>query len=166
VWDALGRTSDEQFIFLEAKANLGELASPATRATPLSSRMIQQSLDEARRHFAPGSEANWSGRYYQYANRLAFHYLFRTINQLPCHMVFLYFTGAREVNGPGTPFGWQRGIRRLHSALGLPKDFEAPGIHTVFLDVAQLNDILYAKSAFYELDLFPQYPFNSRSLSR
>jgi hypothetical protein len=52
VWDALARTKSEELIFIEAKANIPEAASPPTRATPESAKLIIQSLAEARHFFA------------------------------------------------------------------------------------------------------------------
>lgn len=138
VWDALGRTSDGQFVFVEAKAHAGEVKSPATGATSESLALIQKSLEEARNHFAPGSDADWSGTFYQYANRLAHHYLFHTVNGLRSHMVFLYFLNASDMNGPKTEAQWSGAIAELHGALGLTQT-ERQGVHEVFLDVALLQ---------------------------
>ncbi len=142
MWDALAKTSGGQFIFLEAKAHLAEAASPGTGASDWARGLICKSLCEARQHYAPASRANWSGTYYQYANRLAHHYLFHTLNGLPSHLVFLYFLNAAEMHGPTSPWQWERTIRRLHRALGLPHRFQPPRVHDVFLDVTLLSDLL------------------------
>jgi hypothetical protein len=138
VWDALGNTSDGQLIFLEAKAHIGEIFSPPTRATPASHKIIERSLLEARQHYSPSSRASWDSTFFQYANRLAWHYWLHTVNGLPSHMVFLYFCGAREMpNAPESQQAWERPIRYLHRRLGLP-DFHPPDVHSVFLDVEPL----------------------------
>lgn len=141
VWDALGTTSDGQFIFLEAKAHAAETVSPATRATPKSRELIERSLNEARAHFAPHSQADWSGNFYQYANRLAHHYLFRTVNGLRSHMVFLYLLNATEMSGPTSKADWRQALQTLHSQLDLPST-NSDGVHEVFLDVSALNRFL------------------------
>ena len=138
VWDALGETSDGQSIFVEAKAHISELASPPSRANPTSLALIQQSLSEAQHHFAPQSNADWSKTFYQYCNRLAHHYLFRTINDLPTHMVFLYFVNAAEMRGPKSEADWRGAITLLHSTLGLEQT-TIPGVHEIFLDVNLLK---------------------------
>ena len=138
VWDALGLTSDGQPIFVEAKAYIGEMKSPASDAGPDSLARIQKSLKEAQNYFAPDSKADWSGPFYQYANRLAHHYLFRTLNGLPSHMVFLYFLNATEMNGPKSETEWHGAIELLHCALELPQ-LERLGVHEVFLDVTLLQ---------------------------
>ena len=141
VHDALGKVSDGQLLFLEAKAHIGEIFTPGTRATQSSRKLIDKSLNEARHHFAPQSQVAWSNLGYQCANRLAFHYLIHVLNELPSHMVFLYFNGAREMsNAPGSEQEWKRPIRYLHQRLGLPDNFQAPGVHTVFFDVSLLTE--------------------------
>lgn len=144
VWDALARTSDGQYIFLEAKAHLRELVSPGTDAYPPSRRMIDASLREARGYFAANPRANWSGPYYQFANRLAFHYLFHGVNHLPSHMVFLYFLNDTDSGGPKTISQWKPGLEKLHATLGLPHGFSAAGVHSIFLDVGPLKRALCA----------------------
>ena len=142
VWDALGNTSDGQYIFVEAKAHIAEAASPATRATSASLALIQQSLKEAQHHFAPQSQADWSNTFYQYSNRLAHHYLFHTANGLPSHMVFLYFLNATEMNGPKSEIEWHEAIKLIHSALGLTQTNRL-GIHEVFLDISLLSSFIH-----------------------
>ena len=139
VWDALARTTSGELIFVEAKAHIAEAASPGTKARPLSLELIQRSLAEARRFYAPKATAEWSGTFYQYANRLAHHYLFRKLNQLPSHLVFLYFINASDVNGPSSELEWQGATQLLHAALGLTPGKLPDGVHEVFLDVRLLK---------------------------
>jgi hypothetical protein len=138
VWDGLARTSDDRFLFVEAKAHIPELASPETRATPDSMTLIVKSLDEARRHYAPKAKADWSRTFYQYANRLAHHYLFRHVNGLPAHLLFVNFLNADDVRGPTKEAEWHGAIRLLHAALGLGESFDLH-VHDVFVDVNDLR---------------------------
>ena len=57
VWDAIGRTSADQQLFVEAKAHIAEAASPATRASETSRVRIEASLAEARRFYARRASA-------------------------------------------------------------------------------------------------------------
>lgn len=139
VWDALGKTSDGQYIFVEAKAHIAEAASPATKATPASLALITKSLAEARRYYAPKANADWCGNFYQYANRLAHHYFFRKVNGLRSHLVFLYFINAKDMEGPESKEEWLGAIHLIHAVLGLPKSLKSPGVHEVFIDVSSIK---------------------------
>lgn len=144
VWDALARTTSGELIFVEAKAHIAEAASPGSKASQNSLELIKQSLAEARRFYAPRATAEWSGTFYQYANRLAHHYLFRKLNQLPSHLVFLYFINADDVSGPGSELEWQGATHLLHAVLGLASGKLSEGVHEVFLDASLLNDKIRA----------------------
>jgi hypothetical protein len=141
VWDALGKASNGQMIFVEAKANIPEAASPGTKAASKSLEAITASLAKARRFYAPRASANWTGTFYQYANRLAHHYLLRHLNGVPSVLVFLYFLNAEDVQGPMTEVEWRGASHLLHAALGLPPDLSDLGVYEVFVDVAPLRNI-------------------------
>jgi hypothetical protein len=130
VWDALGVTSNDRPLLLEAKAHIPEAASPGTKATPKSRALIDRSLESARRHYAPKSSARWSGHFYQYANRLAYQFWLRAQNGVPSSLVFLYFTNAVDMDGPATEEEWRGAPRLVHAVLGLPADLTKFGVHT------------------------------------
>jgi hypothetical protein len=140
VWDAIGSTSAGTSIFVEAKAHIPEAASPGSRATPASLRLISQSLREARRSYAPKATSEWDVTFYQYANRLAHHYFLTTVNRLPSVLVFVYFLNAPGMDGPASEMEWKGAIRLLHAALGLPKRLEQRGVFDAFVDVRELED--------------------------
>src|SRR6266849_6717316 len=135
VWDAVGITSEGRPLFLEAKAHIPEAASPATRATPASFKLISQSLGEARQFYAPRAAATWSNLFYQYANRLAHHYFLTEVNGLTSALVFPYFVNADDMVGPMSESEWHGAVRLIHAVLGLPKDLKRYGVFDAFLDV-------------------------------
>lgn len=143
VWDALG-ISDEHPLFIEAKAHIPEAATPGSRATSSESQMqIDKSLDEARHFYAPKSTADWSGLFYQYANRLAHQYFLRQLNGVPSTLVFLYFLNADDMLGPMSEEEWNGAVRLIHAVLGLPKepkDLARYRVFHAFLDVRFLQD--------------------------
>ena len=55
------------------------MASTGTKASPDSLKLIKQSLEQVRQFYAPKATAAWTGTFYQYANRLAHHYLMREL---------------------------------------------------------------------------------------
>ena len=138
VWDAIGTASDGTPIFVEAKAHIPEAASPGSRANQESMLLIQQSLAEARRFYAPKASADWHGVFYQYANRLAHHYFLRKLNGIQAVMVFMYFTNAADMHGSTSELEWKGAIRLIHAVLGIPADLRASGVFEVFIDVREL----------------------------
>jgi len=134
VWDGLARTSRGDVLLVEAKANIPELASPPTKASPRSATLIESSLTEAKPAFGAPPEAEWSSTYYQYANRLAHLYLLRGLNQISAYLVFLYFTNAHDVSGPCSEEEWRPEIHRLHEALQLGTGPLSPFVLSVFVD--------------------------------
>jgi hypothetical protein len=114
VWDGLARSDSGSILLIEAKANTPELAAPASQASPASAALIGRSMDEAKPAFGAPASAEWTGTYYQYANRLAHLYLLRHCNQIDVFLVLLYFTGAAEVQGPSAQSEWVEAIRTVH----------------------------------------------------
>lgn len=138
-WDALGLTSDGRYVLVEAKAHIAEAASRASDASSEPLGKIRSSLEEARRFYAPKASADWTGTFYQYANRLAHHYFLRQLSQRPGHLVFLYFLNAEDMQGPTTAAEWNGAIHLLHAVLGLPREIGGKGVHDVFVDVRSLS---------------------------
>jgi hypothetical protein len=139
VWDALGRARRD-FLLVEAKAHVSELASPASGAKPESLVRIMATLTEVRRFYAPESRANWSGAFYQYANRLATLYLLRQLNGVRAHLVFVYFLNAKDVNGPATIAEWEAALTVMHAALGLPRRHRlGQYVHKCYINVEDLD---------------------------
>ena len=140
VWDGVGITSDGYPLFLEAKAHIPEAASPASRASAASFQLIERSLHEARRFYAPRATATWSNLFYQYANRLAHQYFLRELNGVPSTLVFLYFVNADDMLGPMSEEEWHGAVRLIHAVLGLPRDLKRYGVFDAFLDARLLQD--------------------------
>jgi hypothetical protein len=141
VWDAIGTTSEGNSIFVEAKAHIPEAASPATKASsPRSLDLIQNSLAEARKSYAPKGKSDWGSLFYQYANRLAHQYFLRDVNGISSTLVFLYFVNADDMAGPTSEEEWHGAIRLIHAVLGVPKDLTSRGVFEAYLDARLLKD--------------------------
>ena len=119
-----------------------EAASPPSKASESSLALIRRSLDNARAYYAPGATADWSGRFYQYANRLAFQYLLAELNGLPSRLVFLDFINATDVNGPTSEGEWHGARQLIHALLGLPSDLTGRGVFHVCVDVERIKSAL------------------------
>jgi hypothetical protein len=118
-WDALGMSEAGETILVEAKAHVQEIFSPPTNASPESLKLIHKSLAETASAFRAQPGIDWSRRFYQYANRLAHAFLLQELNDIPTRLLFIYFTGDSEMNGPETVSQWQAVIESLHEELGI-----------------------------------------------
>lgn len=139
MWDGLARTSTGKFILLEAKAHIQEMVSPPSRASEKSRAQIEQSLRTVQKALAPRGRVDWSGTFYQYANRLAHLYFLRELNAVPAHLVFLFFVNAADVRGPSERAEWEGAIKLVEGYLGLGRHRMAKYVHKIFLDVAPLS---------------------------
>jgi hypothetical protein len=109
-WDALGRTEDGNVLLVEAKANVPEIVSGASAASEGSRRRIDAALAETKEYLGVDPSIPWSGRLYQYANRLSHLYLLRHVNKVPAWLVFVYFVGDSDVRGPSTIAEWEAAL--------------------------------------------------------
>jgi hypothetical protein len=136
-WDALGRAASGEAIIVEAKAHLAELHSAASAASDASLALIRASLSEAARALSVPEGFDWSGQFYQYANRVAHAWFLAQVNDVPTKLVFVYFCGDMDMKGPATEGEWRAAIDLTHAALGL-KD-HPPFVREVFIDVNLLG---------------------------
>lgn len=138
VWDALGMSSEERPILIEAKAHIPEAVSRISASAKSSIKLIGKGLALARKHYTRKSHADWTAPFYQYANRLAYQFWLREQNGVKSSLVFLYFLNATQMKGPATRIEWQGVIRLIHGVLGLPADLAHFGVYDTFLDARQL----------------------------
>jgi hypothetical protein len=139
VWDALGVASGGAKILVEAKAHIAEVASRGSKASTRSLDRIRRSLHEARAYYAPRAKVEWTGSLYQYANRLAFHFLLSKLNGIPSRLVFLDFLNAADVSGPESEAAWMGATELTHALLGLPPDLRKFGVFHSYVDVRELQ---------------------------
>jgi hypothetical protein len=140
MWDGLARTAEGQVLLVQAKAHLLELISPRSKASEPALKRIQTSLREVQNDLAPRSNTDWSGIFYQYANRLAHLHFLRTQNKVNAHLVFVYFLNAGDVFGSATKEEWLGAIRLVEGYLGVHKHKLSRFVHKLFLDVSELDD--------------------------
>ena len=144
VWDSLatveGKNGSQGVILLEAKSHILELGNPsyACKAKSRSRDKITNTLTMVKEVLGIEAEADWLGQFYQYANRIAHLYFLNSAGQIPTWMVFLYFVGDTEQNGPLTVAEWIIAVHKMRSTLGLPQShlFDQR-IVTVFAPVAK-----------------------------
>jgi hypothetical protein len=143
-WDALAVTQpkknhEKKYILVEAKANIPEIISPPTKASPKSKELIDKSFKETKDYLEIKDKIDWSGKFYQYTNRLAHLYFLRIKCELPAYLVNIYFVGDKSVHGPETIAEWKAALQVLHSYLGLGKHKLRRYIADVFINVKELD---------------------------
>src|SRR5712691_3341557 len=117
-WDALATVGADGLLIVEAKANIPEVVSPGTSAMGKRLQRIERSLEETKRYLGVPADIPWSGKLYQYANRLAHLYLLRRLNKKKAYLAFVYFTGAADVDGPETEAEWRAALTLAKGVLG------------------------------------------------
>jgi hypothetical protein len=139
-WDGLGKTSKGKLLLVEAKSHIPEICSPSTQASEKTLPKIRASLDETRKGLGLRKKLDWSGIFYQYANRIAHLYLLRELNNLPAYLMFLYFLNDKEMYGPTSKEEWQGAIKLLETYLGLPPKHKLSDyILHIYLDISLLR---------------------------
>ena len=125
---------------MESKAHVSEILSPGTGASAKSKILIERSLKELQSFLRVSPAVDWSAVLYQYTNRMAHLYLLRELNNLRAFLVFLYFVGDREMEGPRTVEEWESAIQVVRGVLGLNnRDRLSKFVLNVFIDVAEVK---------------------------
>lgn len=139
-WDALG-VSDDEIILVEAKANIPEMVSSGTGAkNPQSIKKISNSLDEVKKYLNISDTIDWTGKFYQYLNRIAHLFYLREKNKIKAHLLFIFFINDITVHGPKTRDEWLGAIQTMACYLGLAKKHKLRKyIHDIFIDVNDLR---------------------------
>jgi hypothetical protein len=138
-WDALAHTTGGKIILVEAKANIPEIVSPATGAGEISKVLIDKSLNETKEFLNVNNGIDWSGKFYQYTNRLAHLYFLREKCKKQTFLINIYFIGDETVSGPETKQEWDGAIKVLHSYLGLSRHKLSKYMADIFIDINELD---------------------------
>jgi hypothetical protein len=139
MWDGLARCDDD-VLLVEAKAHIPEIVSPRTKATEPARGRIRKSMEEAQASLSPKSlgHVDWTGTFYQYANRVAHLQFLREHNRIPAHLVNIYFLNATDVGGPADIAEWRGALTVVRSYLGLGRHRMSRYMHDVFVDAQAL----------------------------
>ncbi|OFY98193.1 MAG: hypothetical protein A3K10_12745 [Bacteroidetes bacterium RIFCSPLOWO2_12_FULL_31_6] len=138
-WDAFATTKDRNIILVEAKANIPEIVTPATSAGPKSKSLIDKSLKETKEFLGIKNDIDWSGKFYQYTNRLAHLYFLREKHNKPAYLLNVYFIGDKTVNGPESIQEWKGALQVLYSYLGIANHKLSKYMTNIFIDVKTLK---------------------------
>lgn len=135
-WDALGKGSNGDVILVEAKAHFDELIS-SCGAGEKSRALIDKALARTRNTLDAPESSDWSQQYYQYANRLA-HLAFLRERGINAWLVFVYFYGDNDMNGPASVEEWEERLGAVQKYLGYKSDLSSKGVVNIFLPISSI----------------------------
>jgi len=138
-WDALAKTTSGHVILIEAKANIPEIVSSATGAGEVSKAIIDKSLGDTKAFLSLTNDIDWSGKFYQYTNRLAHLYFLREKCNKPTFLVNIYFIGDDTVSGPKSKQEWDGALKVLYTYLGLSRHKLSKYMTDIFIDINDLK---------------------------
>lgn len=130
-WDALACSDQNDIILVEAKAHVGELCSPATKASLASHKKIQDALEWTALLIGAKPRAPWTDLFYQLANRIA-HLCFLREQGFKAWLVLVNFIGDDEMQGPSTDEEWHAAYQIVWHVLGIPQD---NSYHSFIIDI-------------------------------
>ncbi len=120
-WDALARSDNGDLLLIEAKAHVGEVCSPGTQSKAISRSLIETSLSATSKALGATPRAAWADVFFQYANRLAHLDFLRRTQGRPAWLVFVYFVGDTEMQGPRSRAEWLSALKVVKHVMGLPE---------------------------------------------
>jgi hypothetical protein len=84
------------------------------------------------------NDVDWSGKYYQYTNRLThLHYLRE--QGVSAYLINIYFVGDTSVNGPKTIAEWEPALQEMYNYLGIKPHKLNKYMADVFIDIKALK---------------------------
>jgi len=140
-WDAVGQVrigEAEEWLLVEAKANLEELCSACGATSPTNRPKIERAMAETKHALGVPEDRDWLNGYYQYCNRVAALY-FLNKNGVAARLLHIYFLGDRgdpRRTCPEDEEGWQATLRAQEEHVGLPARHKLEArMHKLFLTV-------------------------------
>jgi hypothetical protein len=137
-WDALAKIRPDRdvgILLVEAKSYPDEFFGNGCGASARSRDQIELALSSTREWLDVEAKAEWLGRLYQSANRLAHLYLLRERLGVPTWLVNVCFTG--DPHSPTTLTQWKAALPPIHAELGLR--VHPPFFATVFLPAEEVS---------------------------
>ena len=142
VWDGLGLGGDpgHAVFLLEAKAHLPELFSSGTGAGGPSLELIRASMERVQHSLGVRSEMDWTGCFYQYANRLA-HLWWLREQGVNAYLVYVYFLNDQSVSKPAptSRAEWEAAFYVMRKCLGLTSHRLSSFVVDLYFDVNELS---------------------------
>jgi hypothetical protein len=145
-WDAIGRLrygTAQEWLLVEAKANVQELKSECRATGRESVDLIRNTLDRTKAALGVAATADWLRPYYQFCNRLAVLHVLNSA-ETPARLLFVYFhgdTGDARRTCPAPAAAWDEPLAELHRHVGLPATHPlCDRIHSCRIDAQCQNE--------------------------
>lgn len=145
-WDAILKHDENMYVLIEAKAHLKEIESNISSTVKDSSKKaILDCFDKTQKHFDIQIINDWTQKYYQLANRLAFA-KFLIDNNIQVQLLNLYFMNGYlrrcyedkksilEDKGVTTEEVWKIAIKKQYDYLGISNSKAMDYIISIFID--------------------------------
>lgn len=140
-WDAIGRLlfgAASEWLLVEAKANVEEIASVCQAEDIKSIELIQQTMNATKSALGVASNCDWMRPYYQFCNRVAALHVLNTAGT-PARLLYIYFCGDvsdKRRTCPTSKQGWHAELEKQDQHVGLSVSHPMrERIHKLFLDV-------------------------------
>jgi hypothetical protein len=117
-WDALGRSDAGDILLVEAKAHIGELCSPGSKAGEDSLKRIKASLQSTIDALGARPLVPWDVAFYQLGNRIA-HLHFLREQGVQARLVLVNFVGDEDMGGPSGEDVWRGAYEVVWHIMGL-----------------------------------------------
>jgi hypothetical protein len=145
VWDALAVLGPDArrdgVLLVEAKSYPAEVNGPGCQAeNSRSLAMIHSSLNRVKVWYGVNQDADWTGRLYQYANRLAHVFFLREVCHVQTWLVNLLFTDDQTTH-PTKIEEWRTALPQIKAELGF-KSSSIPWVLDVFLPARSREELL------------------------
>ena len=106
-WDALAQIKGG-CLLVEAKSHVSEIESGGCQASIGSRRAIEKALEATRNWLGVSTGGDWTGKFYQCANRYAHLYFLTQIARVPAYLINVYF--IEDPCKPTSRAEWDLGI--------------------------------------------------------
>lgn len=133
-WDGIFKL-DKTYVLVEAKAHIGEIEQTCGAKSPESIEQINKALEETKIRFGVNTDSDWSKKYYQLANRLAFIHFLKT-HGIDARLLYIYFLNgyknSRENKNVEEIKVWEEAVEKEHAYLGITKEVRDKYIFSIY----------------------------------
>lgn len=122
-WDGLaivvGDHGPKGLLLVEAKAHTAEMKADLKASSPESILLIQKSMAIAQGHYGI-KPTDWTNKYYQLGNRIAYLYFMNEILHIPTWLGLVNFVGGKHK--PTSRGEWLAHYHKSYTAMGINHD--------------------------------------------